>query len=292
MQVSFSQWFQELFSSFQGFFDVFWSVITFCGEEIFFILVCAFVYWILDKHLAKIMATATLTSLVLNGVLKEICKIERPIADENVRFVEVDNIFVSTTKLIGTYSFPSGHAMISSSIFFSIASFYKNKKIWIEAIILSLLVCLSRIYLGVHWLFDVTVGASLGFIIVYGVLKLYERLKNKEIFIYIGLIVGALILVFLAKSSDDYKGIGAIIGLASGLIFEEKLVGFDPKEGKVWKKVLRYIIGVALIFALKEGLKFVFNLIGDYEVRNVIRYFIIVFFGVGIYPLIFKKIKL
>jgi undecaprenyl-diphosphatase len=67
-------------------------------------------------------------------------------------------------------SFPSGHAMLSAVVFLTLgalaARFATLKRVKILAIsagvLMSLLVGVSRIYLGVHWTTDVLAGWSLG----------------------------------------------------------------------------------------------------------------------------------
>lgn len=67
-------------------------------------------------------------------------------------------------------SFPSGHAMLSAVVFLTLgalaARFAPRKRVkalaLAAAVLLSLLVGASRIYLGVHWTSDVLAGWSLG----------------------------------------------------------------------------------------------------------------------------------
>lgn len=78
-----------------------------------------------------------------------------------------------------SYSFPSGHAMAAAAIYGIIAvvitRLVPRLQIWIDvaAILLVLLIGLSRIYLGVHWVTDVLAGYAAGGAIVFaGVLWL------------------------------------------------------------------------------------------------------------------------
>lgn len=60
-------------------------------------------------------------------------------------------------------------------------------------------------------------------------------------------------------------------------------------EGKLVNKILRVVIGLEILIILKVGLKAIFpkKLVFDF-----IIYFMVVFFGIGLYPAIFKKFKL
>ena len=293
MQVSFSIWFQELFSNFQALFDVFFAICSFFGEELFFIIVFVLCYYILDKELAKKFAITSIVAVGTCLTLKQICKIERPIEDPNVRFVLLDNYFVNTKNLIGTYSFPSGHAMLSSALFTSVGLNIKNKRFWIVSVFLILLISASRIYLGVHFVVDCIVGIILGISIAYLMYRLYDKIKDKEYIIYLALIIFASLLLIFAETIDDYKIIAAVYGYSVGMILEKKFVAFDAKEGTKVKKILRIIIGLVVIIGLKEGFKALFNLIDEESViLHMIRYFIIGIVAIFVYPLIFKKVKL
>ena len=293
MQVSFSAWFQDLFSNFQGFFDAFWSFFTFFGEEYFFIIILSIIYWAFNKRLAKILAITYGTSCVVATVLKELCKVRRPIGDENIRFVEIDNIFINTKDLAITYSFPSKHALALSAILTSLSLNIKNKKLWIGSLILVILVCLSRIYLGVSFLFDVSIGLLLGASLAYLVYRLFIKIENKAIFIYAGLIILSLIALIIERDISSFRLLGFTVALALSTILEQKFINFDPSLGSNLKKVFRVIIGIIVIVAINEGLKHLFDKISDeVMIFNTVRYFIITMFGGTLYPLIFKKIKL
>ncbi len=73
------------------------------------------------------------------------------------------------------YSFPSGHA----SVFFAVsaATFCYNKKLGIAFFIASLLMNISRVIVGVHYLSDIIGGLALGSIVAFGIYHLVERKK-------------------------------------------------------------------------------------------------------------------
>ncbi|MEK3886142.1 phosphatase PAP2 family protein [Bacillus sp. FSL K6-3431] len=84
---------------------------------------------------------------------------------------------------VGDYSFPSGHAM--NSIAFMGFLFYlfahilkvgiKHWLLWLSTtLIIVILIAVSRVYLGVHYLTDVVAGACCGILYLFIVVYLYK----------------------------------------------------------------------------------------------------------------------
>ncbi len=294
MQVDIMIWFQGLFENFTEFFDVFFMLITACGEEIVLFIILPIFYWAINKEASQLVAMAGFASLTVNGVIKDIAEVPRPIGHPNIRFVEIENFLVDTVHLKeGSYSFPSGHSQTISVLSFSFASYYNKKKLWIFAAIITLLVMLSRMYLGVHWPLDVLMGGLLGLLSALICYQIFKRCnEDTRIKVYLITAVICLTALFFAEKSDTYKSVGACFGFALGALFERKLVNFDPKEGTLLRKVLRCVLGLALVGGLKIGLKPLFGLIGQSVALDFLRYMIIVFVAIALYPMLFKKIKL
>jgi undecaprenyl-diphosphatase len=95
--------------------------------------------------------------LLISQGLKRVFERERP--DPVYRAVEAVNA-----------SFPSGHAMLSAVVFLTLgvlaARFAERRRVKVlavgAAVLVSLLVGLSRVYLGVHWASDVLAGWCMG----------------------------------------------------------------------------------------------------------------------------------
>ncbi|MEK6932483.1 MAG: phosphatase PAP2 family protein [Nanoarchaeota archaeon] len=107
---------------------------------------------ILSKNYKKILPLilSLFLYLILTNGLKIIISRERP-------FVELQNELVQT--LNPDRSFPSGHA----TAMFTVLNFMdKMKYLWI---FFGIIVILSRVYLGVHYLSDVIFGMLLGLLI-------------------------------------------------------------------------------------------------------------------------------
>lgn len=75
------------------------------------------------------------------------------------------------------YSFPSGHTMCSFAP--AIVLCYMNKRIGICAVILSILIGFSRLYLYVHYPSDVLSGAVIGILLGMLSIYFYNMMKNR-----------------------------------------------------------------------------------------------------------------
>ena len=109
------------------------------------------------RQSAQLLVFATLGGLLLNYVLKVGFNRPRP------------QIFIWGTHAVSS-SFPSGHAM-SAAVVYSMVAFLaaRLQKTWLArtatraiAMVLILLICFSRVYLGVHYPSDVLAGLIVG----------------------------------------------------------------------------------------------------------------------------------
>ena len=136
------------------------DLITLGGNAVvLFIVVLAIGIVLLRRALpneAALIAFAFAGSFLVNGALKLIFKRPRP----ELSFVHLD-----------TYSFPSGHAAVSSATFTTLAFLLSRRYTsWrARTLIVAVagvaigLIGFSRLYLGAHYLSDVLAGFSIGF---------------------------------------------------------------------------------------------------------------------------------
>ena len=109
------------------------------------------------KHSARLLLAATIGNILLNGVLKLVYHRARP------------TVFEWQTAAVSS-SFPSGHAMSATVVYGTVAYLLVRlqKHDWakaltlVTAVLLILLICLTRLYLGVHYPSDVIGGIIVG----------------------------------------------------------------------------------------------------------------------------------
>src|SRR5690606_16756183 len=116
-------------------------------------------YLLLDgkRRIAIVVLIATLGALGVSHILKETFDRDRP-------------DLVPHGMMVYTASFPSAHSMLSASTYLTLgallARIQRRKRIkayiLLVAISATLLVGISRIYLGVHWPTDVLAGWAAG----------------------------------------------------------------------------------------------------------------------------------
>jgi len=260
------------------FFDFFFELSTILGEELLIIPLLAILYWTINKKFGEYVGFAIFTSFMANNLLKDIFKLPRPQSEQGVRILR--------QHTATGYAFPSGHTQGAATFYSAIAIAFKNKMLAITVGIIIVLVALSRLYLGVHFPKDVIVGLLLGVAIAWGCYILFEKMDNLKVY---GLILIVFVLFLgVAQSSDYIKALGSYTGFVLGIIMEKKYVRFSV-NGLLWKKVLRVLIGVAIAFAIRSGLKVA---LPEQLISDFFRYFVLTLFSFGVYPAIFKKINL
>ena len=272
------------------------SFITMFGEELVLIVVLGFLYWSFNKEIGRKVGLNITMGLVWNPLIKNIACRRRPYFDnEGIKCLKpVDKSYSIYDVKAQGWSFPSGHSTNSTIAYGSLAYYFKNKAIRIIGIILPILVGISRFCVGVHYPTDVMCGWVLGIIIIFLMPWLLDKAKRKWL-LYLIIFIVSLVGCFWSKTDDYYTGIGMMAGFFIGDIFEEKVVHFENTR-VWWRMILRVLLGGAIYFAVNTLLKMPFpdsvlhaeNALG-YSIRAV-RYCIVMFVEVGLYPMVFKII--
>ena len=280
------------------------SVVTMFGEETIMIVVLGYIYWCLDKEYGKFIGVNAVIGVVLNPLLKNIALRRRPYFDHPeikcLKSVHADaDIYDIAAQ---GYSFPSGHSMNSMIIYGSLPAYQPKggrdrrwqRALVTIAVVLPLLIGISRVALGVHYATDVLVGWAGGAVIVLTMSYLQYRLKKKWI-LHLCIFLVSLIGFFYCKTTDYYTGVGMMGGFFLAYHFEEKYVQFKPTRN-IWISLLRVAVGGGLYFGLNTLLKLPFTkefldsaTLAAYIVRSL-RYAVVMFLLMGVYPMAFGRI--
>ena len=289
-----------------GFLDGLFSIITLLGEETAFMAVAIIVFWCFSKFQGYFLLITGFIGTVVNQFLKMIFRVPRPwVQDKNFVIVE------SAREGASGYSFPSGHTQSSVTLFGGVARANKNKWVRIIAILICVLVPISRMYLGVHTPLDVGVSIVISLILIFGGYKVFELAKNNDKIIYF--IIGGLTLLIVAflifiyaypfpsevyleenihnlesARKNAYTMLGCVVGLWVIYPIEKKYINFDVKA-VWWAQIIKVVIGLGLIILIKEVMRFPLDFIfNGHLIARSIRYFLIVITAGILYPLTFK----
>ena len=267
---------------------------TMFGEELAVVAAVGLIYWCLDKKLGRSVGLALLTGMAVNPMIKNIVMRPRPyIADSSVQCLRPVNpgadIYDSSAQ---GYSFPSGHATDTVTLYSSTAMFTRKKALAALGTVIPLLCGVSRVCLGVHYPTDVLCGWLLGICVMLITAWLDRKIQNKLIY-YVLLTAATLPGWFFCRSDDYFTCFGTLTGFLLALGFEKRFVGFENTRRPV-RCALRVIGGIVLFLGLNELLKLPFDrqflasgTLLSHAVRSA-RYCVNIFIIIGIYPAVFK----
>ena len=248
--------------------DVFFQGITFLGNAEFYLLLAPIIIWSVSYRLGARMGILLLLSSYINQALKNALMQPRPCEPR-------PDLCIDQTE---GYGIPSGHSQNAIMFWGVIAHWASRARAWIAAILLMLLIGLSRIYLGVHFPSDVLVGWAIGIVILGLYIVLGERVEKwlggLSLAVQILLALSLPILLLAIQPNDVMVQItGAFAGIAIGVALGVRYLDFDA-GGLIWKRAVRFLLGVAVVGAIYFGLRFIFPGEGEtfYAVFRFVRY--------------------
>ena len=285
--------------------DGFFSLVTHLGEETFFLAFAILFFWCINKREGYYILITGLVGTLVNQLAKLFFRVPRPWdLDKSFEIVE------DARKEATGYSFPSGHTQNIAGTYGAIAAF--NPKVWKTLLCTTIvvLVAFSRMYLGVHTPLDVIVSLLLALAMILLLRPLFvdeDRFKRSMPWIVILstiLSVGFLAYVFSVSGdagldSDNFnsalKNACTLLGCTAGLIvvyfLDSVFINFET-DARWYAQILKLVIGLGVILLIKEGLKNPLNdLVGNEYIARSIRYFLVVLFAGGIWPITFKWFK-
>lgn len=263
--------------------DAFFLMITISAEEVFFIVLAAWFLWCYNKRLAYRVGFAFLTSTIFNPALKSVLAIERPIGLESLESMRVETA--------EGYAFPSGHTQAATSFWLGLWLYFRKVWIGVFCAVMIILVALSRMYLGVHWLTDVLGGIFFGVLWVLLINALFDwsEARGQSRWLWLAVLPFAVPFLMYPDNAPLAVSLGAAIGFLAGYQVEQRWIQAEV-HGSLWLKLARMVLGLAVLLLLKDGLKWV--LLFDEQWANLLRYAVVGFWLAAGAPWVFGRLKL
>lgn len=281
------------------------SAVTQLGGEVIFIVAAVVVFWCVSKWEGYYLMTIAFCGTVLNQFLKLICRVPRPwVRDPNFTIVE------SARAEATGYSFPSGHTQNAIGLFGGMARWGGRRWVRLGLTALALVIAFSRMYLGVHTPADVGVSLVLAAALVLGLYPLMRRAQEKPR--YMGYVLAAMLVVsgafvvfveaygFSADTDAEnlasgignaWKMLGAVAGMTLAWLLDRRYIHFET-QAVWWVQVIKVVVGMALLLAIKSGLKApLLALLGHEELAGGVRYFLLVLVAGAVWPLVFRPMS-
>lgn len=274
--------------------------LTLFGEQFLLVAIAVLIYWNINRKKGFVIAMSLINALTAMGIIKAVVRFPRP-------WILMEDIETIRLQTATGYSFPSGHTTGAASTFTSIAVTFRKRWLSIVCAVMITLTGLSRIYLCVHWPQDVIggilIGCGLSFLLAGPFGRLYDnKEKSIRITLILGIITAVLFIVISILLSVDkidamaFEDLNITFSTYSGLAFgyalERKVFDFKAEEGSRKIKVLRYVIGLAVMAGILFGMKELFIALGIYNpVTRAFRYFLVGFWGCA-FPAVGRKFRL
>jgi membrane-associated phospholipid phosphatase len=258
----------------------FMSAITLTGYFPFYLLVLAVIIFGVDLRRGVLLSQLVLWTLAFTDLLKAGVAMPRPVdVDSTLR--RLDTGAPNTAAFAGaggrsflglpteqaieyyrglsgySFGFPSGHVSSATTFWGGAALLFRRRWMVPVALAMIVLMAISRMYLGRHFLADVLGGGLLGVIVLAGGLSLFAArwapvplLGDAElrlgILALVGLVGAPLLLFFLPGAELNA---GRLLGLNLGYLLLAAGGRLPSDQGSMGRRALRILLAVALAAA-------------------------------------------
>lgn len=305
-----TRWLQETYPQLEGFFQF----ISTLGLEEFYLALFPLVYWCINKPVGKLFAYLFLLATALNTFLKQAFRGPRPYwLDPSLELWDETS-----------YGVPSGHVQLATVTYLFVAGWVRRWWAWLLAGIMIVLMAVSRVYLGSHFIHDAVVGflgsafLLLGFLLwqQYAAKGFNRRILGFKLMVALAVPVVYAILFGLLRlviGEPDLSvawashipeaeleainglgtAVGVLLGVGLGFPLESSRVRFRS-DGAIWQRALRYLLGMAITVAIWFGLGAVFprDPLWLAIPLRIFRYFLVGLWIAYVAPVLFIRLRL
>ncbi|XP_036276723.1 sphingosine-1-phosphate phosphatase 2 isoform X1 [Pipistrellus kuhlii] len=244
------------------------------GQEVFYITFLPFTHWNIDSFLSRRLVIIWVLVMYIGQVAKDILKWPRPFSPPVVKLEK---------RVIAEYGMPSTHAMAATAISFTLLISTMDRYQYpfalglAMAVTFSALVCLSRLYTGMHTVLDVLGGILITAVLIvltYPAWTLIDRLGSASPLFPVCAIVVPFFLCYNYPVSEFYSPtradtttiVAAGAGVTTGFWINHffQLVA-DPTEalpviqhippltaGMLVLGLTKFMVGIVLILLVRQ----------------------------------------
>lgn len=240
--------------------DVFFEAVTVLGYSYSLIAVLCALYWTWDKPKVFGMFQLVVYCGLVEHVLKEIFQSPRPF-QVDPQHVQVLDYFMRR-DLHGSavswaipaqtsYGFPSGHAQVAVCFLGALALQIRRRGMILLAVVLTMLIAFSRLYLGVHFLGDVLGGMLFGGVLLaiyatlVGLSARNSRFPSPELMCILGF-AGPIVFYLLLPDREGAQRAMFLLGFTAGYFAERRFVWFST-SGPTRQRFARVACGLVVL---------------------------------------------
>lgn len=308
---------QDLRASLPDAVTTLFALLSEVGEGPVLVAVVLVVYWCFNKRAGQFAFAAFCSSNFASQLLKNIVCAYRPwIRDAAIQPPE------SVLEGAGGYSFPSGHVSGTTSSLGALGWMARKKHIGITVacVIVILLMMFSRNFLGVHTPQDVIAGCLIAIIMIaltqvfFNWIDRYDAMMpghNKDIIVTVAIWVlciasiafitlkaypadyvnGMLVVDPVEMQKGSFEGAGVFMGFSLAWLLERRFVGFATECLDNRRRIIRFVIGVAIVGITYVVANVVFKAVLPYNVAKLTAMFLVAFMAVFVAPLAFDTLE-
>lgn len=273
------------------------------GGEYGYTVLLPLVFWSVDAGLGRRLYILIMGNALINGGLKAWWARPRPYQAAPSRIIPAHTE--------SSFGIPSGHSQ--GGMVLGLFLIRESRRTWLRILymVLILTMGLSRMIMGVHFLQDVLAGWALGALVFLAFIR-WEAPFREHLasmlpgwLVLLSLIPGMAAVAADALVAADYpatKNLLAAGGAFSGMLLgmtAERQYGAHSADGPLWKRILRFPIGMSLLLGTDRLLSLIFHGLTDEWTASVglaavyvIRYLLVGLVGFWIVPMVFRLMKL
>ena len=268
------------------FLDFLVTLFDFLGGDFGYLLVLPLIYWSIDRKMGRWLLVILVTALFFLIGGKELFGRPRP-------FQYAPDLVTAVVEASG-FGFPSGHVGLSTAMWGFVALWAARK--WGYAILAAYIPVMAwaRMYAGVHFPQDVIGGFIIGGVVGFGIYYSRERLTAAWAQIPVlaqafTVILAGVLMAFLLRGDDTgVSAAGILIGGSLGVMLEHRAGQFNS-GGTLEQRVLRFSVGIVVTLIVFLTLDFAFEPLPYPVVFRVIRYAVVTFVILGVYPVVIAR---